>query len=158
LVYHTKETSYVQGNIEMHRIETSIEIYRYVGDVFDFVADPSNMPKWAPGYLAGEWVTKLPIRIGSKQKRVTNFGGGDRETIHVVTQFKKNSVIALSAITGPLVIEEIIETEKTSLGTSVVIAEEITAPLLLKPVEWIFAAMAKKNISAFSESLKKTLE
>ena len=142
----------------MKRLETSVEIKRSTSDIFSFLSDPSNMPKWAPGYLLGEWITGMPIRIGSKQKRVTNFGGRDQESVYTVTQFEENKVIAFTSKSGPLVIEEIIEIENISGGTKVVIAEEVSAQFLLKPAEWIFAAMAKRNIHMYGEGLKNILE
>lgn len=142
----------------MKRVATSVTINRSASEVFSFILDPTNMPKWAPGYLLGEWTSKYPIKLGSKQKRVTNFGGKDQESTHEVSQYKKNKILAFIQKSGPLLIEEIIEIEEVSGGTKVTIAEEVVSPLILKPAEWIFATMASKNIAKYGVALKDVLE
>jgi len=142
----------------MKRLETSVEIKRSTSDIYSFLIEPSNLPKWAPGYLSGEWISEKPIQIGSRQKRTTNFGGREQESFHEITRFEKGKLFALRTKSGPLFIEEIIEIEKVAGGTKVTIAEEVSSPLLLKPAEWIFAAMAGKNIAKYGDALKNILE
>jgi len=43
-------------------------------------------------------------------------------------------------------------------GTRVTIAEQVSAPWILRPAEWIFGYMAGKNIDKYGPALKKRLE
>ena len=79
----------------MRRIEASVLIERPVDLVFAYVIEPSNMPDWAPGYLDREWTSEGPIRVGSTSRRVTNFGGRESESNHVVTAFEEDALIAV---------------------------------------------------------------
>ena len=142
----------------MKRIETSAVIRRPIDQVFAYAIEPSNLPEWAPGYLKGTSTSDGPIRVGSTSTRISNFGGRQSESEHVVTEFEPNARIAISTKTGPLIIEELIEVETADEGTRVMIAEEVTAPLLLKPAEWIFAFAAGRNIDKYSQALKDRLE
>jgi uncharacterized protein YndB with AHSA1/START domain len=142
----------------MRRIETSTVIKRPIDQVFAYVIEPSNLPEWAPGYLEATSISDGPIRVGSTSTRITNFSGRQSESRHVVTKFEPNALIATSTKTGPLEIKELIEVEVANGGTRVVIAEEVTAPLLLKPAEWIFALMAGRNLDKYSRALRDRLE
>ena len=142
----------------MKRIETSAVIKRPIDQVFAYVIEPSNLPEWAPGYLKGTSTSDGTIRVGSTSTRISNFGGRQSESEHVVTEFEPNARIATSTKTGPLEIKELFEVESADGGTRVVIAEEVTAPMLLKPAEWIFAFMAGRNIGKYSQALRDRLE
>ena len=142
----------------MKRIETSVVIDRPKDHIFAYVIEPSNIPEWAPGYLEGVSTSEGPIRVGSTSRRVANFGVRESESQHIVTEFEPNSHIAIDTKTGPLEIRESFDLEAADRGTRVTIAEEVSAPLLLKPAEWIFALSAGRNIAKYGEALKEKLE
>lgn len=142
----------------MRRIETSVIIQRPTDQVFAYVIEPSNMPEWAPGYLEGTLTSEAPVGLGSTSTRATEFGGRRSTSEHVVTEFRAGELIATSTKTGPLEIREIFELEPADGGTRVTITEEVTAPFLLKPAEWIFALTAGRNIGTYGTALKKKLE
>ena len=142
----------------MKRIETAVVIQRPINQVFDYVIEPANLPDWAPGFLEATTTSEGPIKVGSTTTRITNFGGRQSESQHVVTEFEPNKVMAVSTKSGPLKIKEIFAFKATNGGTRVTIAEEVTAPLLLKPAEWIFALMAGRNIAKYGQGLIDLLE
>lgn len=142
----------------MKRIETAVMIQRPINQVFDYVIEPANLPDWAPGFLEAMTTSEGPITVGSTSTRVTNFGGRQSESKHVVTEFEPSAVMAVSTKSGPLKIKEIFAFEATNGGTRVTVAEEVTAPLLLKPAEWVFALMAGRNIEKYGQALKDNLE
>jgi len=142
----------------MKRIETSVVIQMPIHQVFDYLIEPSNLPDWPPGFLEATSTSDGPIRIGSTSKRITDFGGRPSESQHVVSEFAPNALMSVSSKTGPLEIKELFELETAEGGTRVTVAEEITAPLLLKPAEWIFAFMAGRNIDKYGQGLKSRLE
>ena len=142
----------------MKRIETSVVIQKPIDQVFAYVIEPSNLPDWAPGFLEATSTSEGAIQVGSTSTRITNFGGGRSESEHVVTEFEPNAVMAMSTKTGPLEIKELFELEVANGGTRVTIAEEVTAPFLLKPAEWIFSLMAGRNIDNYGRALRDRLE
>ena len=142
----------------MKRIESSVVIQRPIDQVFAYVIEPSNLPDWAPGFLEASSTSEGEIRVGSTSMRITNFGGRRSKSEHVVTEFEPNTLMAVSTKTSLLEIKELFELEAANGGTRVTIAEEVTAPLLLKPAEWAFAFMAGKNIDNYGRALKDQLE
>lgn len=85
----------------MFSVERSIVIDRPLADVFAYVADPHNTPKWRPSVLE---VTDAPtpIGVGSTFGEVVNFMG--RKTFGMrVTAFEPNQRIVMVAESGPSV-------------------------------------------------------
>jgi uncharacterized protein YndB with AHSA1/START domain len=140
------------------RIETSIEIHRPIEQVFAFLIEPANQPEWAPGILQAQWTSDETIGVGSTYTRKTNYGGRQSESHHVVREFVPNELISTSTQYGPLEIREFFEVEAIEGGTRVTVAEEVTAPILVKPAEWVFAFMARRNFDKYGEALRDRIE
>lgn len=56
-------------------VETAIDIARPSADVFDFVADQTNAPRWQHGLVEVERVTPGPIGVGTEHVFVRRFAG-----------------------------------------------------------------------------------
>ena len=142
----------------MKRIERSVVIQRPINEVFAYLVEPANLPDWVPGILEAKSSLEGPIRVGSTSTRITNYGGRRAESQHVVSELEPNSRMAVSTKSGPLEIKELFELEAAGSGTRVTIAEEVSAPILLKPAEWIFALMVGKNFDTFGQALRDKME
>jgi uncharacterized protein YndB with AHSA1/START domain len=142
----------------MQRVETSIIIQRPLDQIFAYLIEPSNLPEWAPGYVQARSTSDSPIGVGSTSMRVTNFGGRRSESQYTVINFEPNAQISFATQSGPLTIVEIFQVQQAGAGTRVTIAEEVSSRLVLKPIEWIFAFMASRNIAQYGEALKHQLE
>ncbi len=55
--------------------ETTVEIARPVGEVFDFVADQTNAPQWQAGLHEVRRLTEGPIGVGTEHEFVRTFAG-----------------------------------------------------------------------------------
>lgn len=56
-------------------VETAIDIARSSAEVFDFVADQTNGPRWQHGLVEVERVTPGPIGMGTEHVFVRRFAG-----------------------------------------------------------------------------------
>jgi uncharacterized membrane protein len=56
-------------------VETAVEISRPVPEVFAFVADQTNAPKWQKGLHEVRRLTDGPIGVGSEHEFVRRFAG-----------------------------------------------------------------------------------
>ncbi len=56
-------------------VETAIDIARPSAEVFDFVADQTNAPRWQHGLVEVERVTPGPIGVGTEHVVVRRFAG-----------------------------------------------------------------------------------
>ena len=62
----------------MPEIRGTVEIGRPVEDVFAYLSDPTNNPKWESSAVEMELTTKGPLALGSKGRRVEKYRGWER--------------------------------------------------------------------------------
>jgi len=97
------------------RVEGDIVIQRPIEEVFDFVADERNEPRYNPQMTRAEKVSPGPIGLGSKFNSVMNGVGGRAEMTTEFTGFERprriTEVTHLSNmdITGALFFELVAE-------------------------------------------------
>lgn len=58
-------------------VSTSIEIERSADDVFAFVSEFPNNPRWQRGQVACTWTSDPPLRVGSTYEQHARFLGRD---------------------------------------------------------------------------------
>jgi hypothetical protein len=63
----------------------SAEIARPAAEVFAFVAEPENNPRWQSGMRECRWTTTPPRRVGSRYEQVASFLGRRIESTFEVT-------------------------------------------------------------------------
>jgi uncharacterized protein YndB with AHSA1/START domain len=78
----------------MVRVEGDITIERPVEDVFDFVADESNEPKYNPRMTRADRITGGPIGVGTRFKCVMTGVGPAVEMTMEFTEFERPRRIA----------------------------------------------------------------
>ena len=78
-----------------------VTIHRPAADIFAFIADGMNGPKWRPGVLDTEHVSGTGVGATYKQG-VKGPGGRRVDADYRVTRFEPNSGLAFVAIAGPV--------------------------------------------------------
>jgi uncharacterized membrane protein len=58
-------------------VSTSIEIDRLADEVFAFVSEFRNNPRWQRGQRSCEWTSEPPLRVGSTYDQRAHFLGKD---------------------------------------------------------------------------------
>lgn len=64
-------------------LEVSSVVDMPADDVFDFLADATNNPKWQRGMRSCAWTTESPIRVGSRYDQMARFLGKE-----IITHFE----------------------------------------------------------------------
>ena len=82
----------------MFTIEQSVTIARPADQVFAFLANPDNIPRWRPDVLEAHSDGE-PLEIGSEFDEVINFGGRKAQTFRVAV-FEPNTTLEVAAIAG----------------------------------------------------------
>ena len=59
-------------------VSTSIEIERSADDVFAFVSEFPNNPRWQRGQVSCTWTSEPPLRVGSTYDQHARFLGTER--------------------------------------------------------------------------------
>lgn len=82
------------------RIEGDIVIQRPIEEVFDFVADERNEPRYNPQMTRAEKVSPGPIGLGTKFKSVMNGVGGRAEMTIEFTEFERRRIAEITHLSN----------------------------------------------------------
>lgn len=82
----------------MFTIQQRVAIARPVEQVFAFLANPNNIPRWRPDVLEAR-SNGQPLQLGSEFDEVINFGGRKAQTFRVDV-FEPNETLQVAAIAG----------------------------------------------------------
>ena len=84
----------------MIHVTTSIEIDRPADDVYAFVSDVSNNPKWQRGQRSCTWTSEPPLRVGSTYDQRARFAGRDLVTSFEVTEHEPGRRARFTSTSG----------------------------------------------------------
>jgi Polyketide cyclase / dehydrase and lipid transport len=101
----------------MVRVEGDIIIERPVDEVFDFVADESNEPKYNPRMTRADMITTGPVGVGSRFNSVVTGVGGATEMTIEFTEFDRPRRITEKVHLSNMDIQGRLVFEKVPAGT-----------------------------------------
>src|SRR5437660_10200184 len=84
----------------MIKVEKSIVIDRRQEDVFDYVSDHTNAPRWQRGLLEVRRATEGPIGVGTRHTLVRKFMGRRMEANNEFTQYEPNRLVSFKVTSG----------------------------------------------------------
>lgn len=85
----------------MVHVVVSQEIHRPADDVFAYVADFENNPRWQRGMREASWTSEPPVEVGSTYEQVASFLGREIRTTFVVRGYEPGSRVTIESIDGP---------------------------------------------------------
>ncbi|MEM1126513.1 MAG: SRPBCC family protein [Bacteroidota bacterium] len=88
-------------------------------EVFAFVANPANLPRWMGGLERPRLRTPLPLGAGSRFEATLMHEGTPTQVELVVTVFDPNHAFGVKVLTGPHRFESLITLHATDQGTRV---------------------------------------
>lgn len=134
----------------------TVTIDRPVGEVFDFVAEPSNEPKWHFDVREVVRPKRGPIALGTTFEWVVRFLGTKRY-VGEVTGFEPDRFIEMTTLEGP-VLPQLTHTFQAE-GDHTIYTRRITFETrgLFKVMEPLIKRMPSPN-ARWAENLKLVLE
>jgi uncharacterized membrane protein len=143
----------------MLTVEKSIVIGRHAEDVFAYVSDQTNAPRWQRGLLEVRRTTDGPIGVGTRHTFVRTFMGRRMEGSNEYTRWEPNKLVAFEATSGAVGLEAsyIVEPIGTD-GARLTSRLEMRAPGLLRVAEPLVSATLRRDINANLSTLKSLLE
>jgi hypothetical protein len=95
----------------MIETSTSIEIDRPAEDVFAFVSEFPNNPRWQRGQRSCRWTSEPPLRVGSTYDQHARFLGKDLVNSFRVIELEQGRRVRFSSTGGtfPLTISRTVE-------------------------------------------------
>ena len=145
------------GQTVIH-IEGEIQIGRPVEEVFDFVADQCNEPRYNPRMLTAEKVTDGPIGVGTQFAATTKTGRGIADMVIEVTAFDRPTHLASATTLSTMDISGALSFEPTGNGTCMRWSWYLEPRGALKLMGPIVAVVGRRNEKAIWASLKELLE
>jgi len=141
----------------MGRVQNSVHIDRPVGDVFAYVTDPTNSPKWNSTILEST-ASETPIRSGTTIRSRVRFLGRKSELQAKVLEFQPNTRFVTKSL-EPYTYTLTWTFAPENGGTRVVRAGDIDfrgllkflSPILIRPI-------ARRTDQASLERMKALLE
>jgi carbon monoxide dehydrogenase subunit G len=102
----------------MIHIESSVQIARPRDEVFDFLIDVDNLPKWQTGVLQSRSLTQGPVRVGFQFAEMLKVGPWKLNTVSTVTDIKVNERFAFQVkSSGPLDCDAYFDLQPVAGGT-----------------------------------------
>lgn len=128
-----------------------------VGEVFAYVANPSNIPRWRTNTVEVLDV-RLPIGVGSTYTLIEQ-AMGRRLAGQRVCEFEPNRLIVIETTSGTLRPVQRFTFEATSTGGTVYDARlDVTTSGIMRLLEPFMRGTIQKTMGTYGENLKRNLE
>src|SRR4051794_14008640 len=110
--------------------QTEITINRPVAEVFGFVAEPQNYPKWMKGVTSAEPLGRSASEVGSKVRVVGKLGPWNLDGPMEITAYDENRKFGISGTVGGSMQFQAVWTFEPTGSATTYISETGTATLL----------------------------
>ena len=141
----------------MTKLERSVLIERPIEDVWAFVHEPANDPKWQATIVEAH-APEEPLGVGTKIREVRRFLGRRFEMEYEVTEYEPHRRSAVRVTSGPIPGGGSYAFEPVNGGTRFSMTLEIDAHGFFRLAEPIFARAAHREMEANLGQLKDLLE
>lgn len=142
----------------MTRIAGDLIINRAVEEVFDFVADERNEPRYNPRMLCAEKISPGPIGVGTSFHAETATRRGSAEMTIEVTAYERPRRLASSSHVGTMDIHGTLAFDPVPEGTRMHWEWHVMPRGLLKLMSPLIGRMGRRQEERIWASLKRFLE
>lgn len=143
----------------MIEMTATVDVARSAGEVFEYLSDMSNNPRWQKGMESCEWTSDPPIRVGSTYSQVAKFLWMEILTEFEVVEYEPGERIRIKSTksTFPLDITRSVKASEDELTQvdAVIKGEPSGLMGLLAPVT---KPMANRSVQRDYQRLKELLE
>jgi carbon monoxide dehydrogenase subunit G len=142
-----------------NRLEATILIKKPAEDIFAFLNNPENHPKFVPGMLEFKKTSPGPFeQIGTSVQGVRKFLGQRMELPYEITEFQRGNKLGMKGAMGPIKFNDGYVLESMGPNTHVKFWLEFTLTGLMKLTQPLFAIVGKAHAHETLTNLKKALE
>ena len=140
------------------KLEHNVVINRPIEEVFAYVTDIENAPKWKSRLLEVRRISKGPVGAGTREIHVGKFLGRIFETIVEITDYEPNRKVGFKTTSGPLSAKGEFTFESVEGGTRVTLVAGREPSGFLKLIGPIVAHIAQRQLETDLAKLKELLE
>jgi uncharacterized membrane protein len=140
------------------KVESTVQIERPSDEVFAFISNFENNPKWQSGQLEAKFTSEGPLRVGSTYDQVAKFLGRKIVSTFEVLEYEPNCKVKASSSSGsfPITFTRMVEPQEK--GTEVRAIIEGDASGFFKLAEPLLKRMVQNSVDSDYQNLKRILE
>lgn len=142
----------------MAKMEITVDINRSIDDVFAFVSNAENLPRWRATNLETKKTSEGPLAVGSTFKGRFTFLGRQFDGNLQITAYEPNQLYAVKMSEGPFPLETWYALQPTDTGTRLFFTMEGAPGGFFKLAEPLVVSLAKRTYEADLHNLKEMLE
>lgn len=138
--------------------EKIITINRPVEEVFAYVSDLQNGPKWQSALVESRRLTKGPLGIGTQFTGVRKFMGRKLESVIEFKSYETDKNFSIKSISGNSPFEQSYLFEATNEGTRLTTRLDLQTSGLMDLAQPMIASSLRREMDASFGDLKDLLE
>ena len=142
----------------MYTYEYSIFINRPPQEVFDFMSNPANHPKYSRITESGEWISEGPPGVGSTYRGAGKVLGRKIESTNEITKWDPPNQYGYKSVGGSIPFDTTYTLESSENGTQLSVYAQLEIGGFFKMAEGLAGRQAKKQLDDDFEALKQFLE
>jgi len=142
----------------MINLDFGMLVDKPVKDVFAFVADPNNMPKWNSAVVSLEQITPGEVGVGTKFKSTGEMMGRRIEGEMQVTAYEPDTKCGFQVNAGPMQVNITLSFKTVGTGTKVSLNAQGNPAGFFKLAEGVMTGRVKSMMEENLARLKTQLE
>jgi uncharacterized membrane protein len=141
----------------MIKVETTVHINRPPQEVFAYLSNFENNPKWQSGMREARFTSEEPLRLGSTYEQVASFLGRPVLSTFEVITYESGQMVKATSTSGsfPITFTRMVAAEEE--GTRVTAVIEGDASGFFKLAEPLLARFVQRSVGNDYANLKKIL-
>jgi uncharacterized membrane protein len=143
---------------DMIKVEKTGVVDRPIDEVFAYIGDQLNAPRWQAALVEVKRVTEGPLGIGTKHAFVRSFMGRRLEASNEYVAYEPGKLITFKSTSGLVAFEASYLFESVAGGTKVTSRIEMNARGLLSLAEPLIARNLRREMDAAFVALKDLFE
>jgi uncharacterized membrane protein len=148
-----------RGEIEMINVEASTVIHRPIDEVFAFVANFENHPKWEMNFQSVKLLTSSPTGVGTTYQCELKLPGQSATSKFEITEYEVNKKISFEGeAAGPAKPKGSFLLEPVAGGTKLTLLPRPEFRGLFRLLEPMMAGYVRKQNEEHLSNLKRLLE
>lgn len=142
----------------MINFEIGILIDRPVQDVFTFLSNPLNLPKWQTMIAKIDPVSPGPVQVGSKFTVHSEMLGRKIDGVMDITEYEPPVKFGFKNVAGPMQVHATATLKPVGTGTKVTLTAQGEPGGVFKIAEGVLAKQVQSQMEENLKRLKSVLE
>ncbi|HEY8921716.1 MAG TPA: SRPBCC family protein [Candidatus Limnocylindria bacterium] len=142
----------------MRRVQRTAQMAATPAEVYAFLAEPANLPRWQAGIVAAERTSPPPTAVGSTARVVLELMGQQVTAEITVREAEPERRLALASSVSGMGIVATLDLVAHDGGTEITLASEVRAEnIFMAPLERMVTDAAERDLDASLTRLEAAL-